>query len=609
MICVVAVNADGGNPYTVVDDDITEVVYRSPKDVVCRRTRQITCLDEKGLVPACFGEIYYKGMSELTKFSGVITYGKSNITRKLKKSDLKYSSTADGLASDEYSYVYELQPSSYPFTVTYKWEEHYSDGILSFPIFMPQTSEYQRVNKASYSLAVPNGTKVLWYAQNFDNNKVQRKEDGTTVTYSVECANIDAIEATPFSQHPSEQVPKVFFVPEHFEFGKTQGDMTSWQTFGMWRYQLMKDRDILPAPLTAHLDKITKDCKTDMERIEAIYSYLGESTRYVSIQLGIGGLQPMTSADVYQKGYGDCKALSYYMMAMLKHVGVKSYCAILNTDRKRLFRDFASANQSNHEVLCIPMPKDTLWVECTSPSLPLGFRHGDMAGHDAILIDSTGGHFCTVPDYPDTCNAIVRTSHVTLMSSGKADVKVEQRTGYHCIQPWLSFTERTPVEQREHLRRLLLPSASAMSVTKVTAPISTCLSHGLDFSFSTDKLGNTTGNRMFLPTAIFKPTDYLSGKLANDKPIVIDDGRTNDEIISITLPEGYDVEALPKNIRYECEAGRLSFECEKTDNCINVRRRLDLYKGNYPQDLHDKISTLFSSFALSLKNKIIIKKR
>ena len=114
---------------------------------------------------------------------------------------------------------------------------------------------------------------------------------------------------------------------------------------------------------------------------------------------------------------------------------------------------------------------------------------------------------------------------------------------------------------------------------------------------------------MFLPTAIFKPTDYLSGKLANDKPIVIDDGRTNDEIISISLPEGYDVEALPKNIRYECEAGRLSFECEKTDNCINVRRRLDLYKGNYPQDLHDKISTLFSSFALSLKNKIIIKKR
>ena len=213
MICIVTANADGGNAYTIVDDDITEVVYRSPKDVVCRRTRQITCLDEKGLVPACFGEIYYKGMSELTKFSGVITYGKSNITRKLKKSDLKYSSTADGLASDEYSYVYELQPSSYPFTVTYKWEEHYSDGILSFPIFMPQTSEYQRVNKASYSLAVPNGTKVLWYAQNFDNNKVQRKEDGTTVTYSVECANIDAIEATPFSQHPSEQVPKVFFFP------------------------------------------------------------------------------------------------------------------------------------------------------------------------------------------------------------------------------------------------------------------------------------------------------------------------------------------------------------------------------------------------------------
>ena len=44
MICIVTANADGGNAYTIVDDDITEVVYRSPKDVVCRRTRQITCL-------------------------------------------------------------------------------------------------------------------------------------------------------------------------------------------------------------------------------------------------------------------------------------------------------------------------------------------------------------------------------------------------------------------------------------------------------------------------------------------------------------------------------------------------------------------------------------
>lgn len=371
----------------------------------------------------------------------------------------------------------------------------------------------------------------------------------------------------------------------------------------------MKDRDILPAPLTAHLDKITKDCNTDMERIAVIYSYLGESTRYVSIQLGIGGLQPMTAADVYQKGYGDCKALSYYMMAMLKHVGINSYCAILNTDRKRLFRDFASASQSNHEVLCIPMPKDTLWVECTSPSLPLGFMHDDMAGHDAILIDSTGGHFCTIPDYPDTCNAIIRTSHVTLLSSGKAEVKVEQRAGCHCFQPWLSFSELTPVEQREHLGRLLLPSASSLLVKKVTAPTSPSLSHGLDFSFSTDKLGNNTGNRMFLPTAIFKPSVYLSGKPANDKPIVIDDGRTNDETISISLPAGYEVESLPKNTCYECEAGRLTFECVKTDNCIKVRRRIDLYKGNYPKDLHDKISKLFSSYSISLKNKIIIKKR
>lgn len=83
--------------------------------------------------------------------------------------------------------------------------------------------------------------------------------------------------------------------------------MESWQSYGEWQYQLLSGRDQLPPTLKEELQKRTANCNTPYEKIAAIYQYLASTTRYVSIQLGIGGLQPIAAADVNRTGFGDCK--------------------------------------------------------------------------------------------------------------------------------------------------------------------------------------------------------------------------------------------------------------------------------------------------------------
>ena len=106
--------------------------------------------------------------------------------------------------------------------------------------------------------------------------------------------------------------------------------MDNWQTYGAWQYQLLNGRDQIPPTLKEELQKAdSQNCNTHLiEKIAAVYQYLASTTRYVSIQLGIGGLQPIAAADVHRTGFGDCKGLSNYMRAMLTVIrnSIHLYC-------------------------------------------------------------------------------------------------------------------------------------------------------------------------------------------------------------------------------------------------------------------------------------------
>ncbi|WP_296108935.1 transglutaminase family protein [uncultured Alistipes sp.] len=113
-------------------------------------------------------------------------------------------------------------------------------------------------------------------------------------------------------------VPVVYAVPHRFEYEKTQGSMENWESYGRWQCSLLEGRDLLPEELRAEVHRRTDALGTPREKVRALYDYLGETTRYISIQLGIGGLQPMPAEEVFRTKFGDCKALSNYLKACLR---------------------------------------------------------------------------------------------------------------------------------------------------------------------------------------------------------------------------------------------------------------------------------------------------
>jgi len=196
---------------------------------------------------------------------------------------------------------------------------------------------------------------------------------------------------------------------------------------------LNKDRDDLPEATKQKVKELVKNFTTTEQKVKAVYEYLQSKTRYVSIQLGIGGLQPFSASVVDQTGYGDCKALSNYTVAMLKEIGIKGFYTIINAGEgePEIKTDFPS-HQFNHVVVSVPNGKDTLWLECTSQINPFGFQGSFTEDRWALMITEDGGKLVRTINYTPEQNLQSRSAVINLESNGSAKATV--KTTYRGIQ-------------------------------------------------------------------------------------------------------------------------------------------------------------------------------
>ena len=106
----------------------------------------------------------------------------------------------------------------------------------------------------------------------------------------------------------------------------------------------------------------------------------------------------------------------------------------------------------NHVILQVPLPQDTLWLECTNPSLPFGYVHQDIAGHDALLIEPTGGQMYRLPTYPDSLNTQHIVANITLSPTAEARIEVNEISRIFQYENEAGIVYLEPNKQKDRIR-------------------------------------------------------------------------------------------------------------------------------------------------------------
>jgi hypothetical protein len=330
---------------------------------------------------------------------------------KYKKKEMTTVAVGEGLVEDGYMTYYRVSPSSYPVTVEFNYEQKFK-STLSFPDYR-FINVKEAVIESNYTAKVPADISLRYKPVHSTLAPVV-SEDGKHKIYKWSVKNLNAIEDEEGSVSRSNRFPYVAIVSNQFSHYGLKGDLSSWKNFGNWINNLYQGLDELPADRQQFFQQIVKDAPNDREKVKRIYQYMQENFRYVSIQLGIGGLKPFSASFTDQKKYGDCKALSNYMKAALKSVGIKSHVAIINAqyNEEPVDPDFP-ANNFNHVILCVPA-KDSIWLECTSSTAEFAKLGTFTENRNALLITEDGGVLVPTPKSESATNSFSSRTVISL---------------------------------------------------------------------------------------------------------------------------------------------------------------------------------------------------
>ncbi len=597
------------NSNAVIREDITRYEVIEVGKAKSYTKKAITILNKKADDYAEVS-IGYDKISKITSLS-CRSYDKSGkLITQLKNKDIKDYSAFDGFSiySDNRMKYFDLRYAEYPYTIEYEYEIQ-ENGFMSFENWMPFTSFNISSQQSSLEIIYPENYKIRYIELNMEPSAKENSIDGKKVT-SWEFGSFSAIEPEPRMPFLRKVLPTVLTAPSDFLLEGYEGNMNDWASFGLWEKNLNSGRDSLPAELTVKIKELVGQETSRTEIIRKIYTYLQSNTRYVSIQLGIGGWQTFPATDVASNGYGDCKALSNYMKSLLKSVDIESYYTLVKAGRNtsNIMKEFPS-NQFNHMILCVPNYQDTIWLECTSQDNPFGYLGTFTGDRDVLVINETGGKIVHTPVYAKEVNRQIQLTQVDLKSDGSAEVNLSAKCSGLQYDNFSGLLDIGETEQKKWLyKNLDIPSfelgeyafeAKKDAIPELTADISVSINH----------FASVSGKRIFIEPDVFnKSVTLMIPQKERKYEFVLNHPFEDIDTVKITVPQGFHLEHIPEKISMDSPFGQYEAYILAEEESIRYIRKFSLTEGTFPPGEYVNFIEFINKIADADKSRLVLVK-
>ena len=596
----------------VVLEDHTHYSVLSREKASLERNYRVWLLNPSAIADNAI-QLPYDSFSKINKAKVIV---KDRVGRELQTWSLKdfddWKAGWSEMATDSRMKTLSIPAFTLPFSIEVAYELEYK-GSLFYPVWTPISEEKQSLVGATFTVTNQTDDPVRYLGYRLDEPDVH--SDGGSTEYRWSVAHIKGFEDEPYSGDLADYAPVLYTAPSAFEMDGFEGDMRTWQSFGDWIRQLNTGMDDFSEAQKTTFQIMVAGLESDREKVEAVYNFLQENMRYVSIQLGIGGWRPFPASFVHEKKYGDCKALTFYAKSMLDALEIPAYYTLVRAGAHSqgfIREDFPCAS-FNHAFLTVLLDSDTIWLECTSQNSPFGYLGSFTSDRNVLLIDNEGGHLIHSRAYSLAENRQSTRSKLRVGADGISSLQLDRTyTGLEIEnEGFFGLISATSLERENWLYDHLECGIQQIENFQLKPLLDEVVPEtGFTLDAQVSGLAKINSNRIFLQwDALLFPRYGALPDIRRQGPLVVRYPFTTIDSLEVNIPAGYVPESIPEEVHLDTPFGSYHREIQALEaGSFLLIRKLERYKGTFPVSDYPAFREFIQAIRKSDQKRMVWKK-
>ena len=447
-----------------------------------------------------------------------------------------------------------------------------------------------RSQETKISFVIPPWLDIEFKEINFDGYNIEKSESTQTVrrvenkviTYTLK--DVKGVKNELFSAGYTTSLPHIIILPKKYTYKEeTVRLFSSTDDLYNWYNSLVKDVNNSNSEYNGILESLTKDAKSDIEKIENIFYWVQDNIRYIAFEDGIMGFKPASDKDVFTKKYGDCKGMANLTCEMLKSAGYDARLTWIGTRKIPYTYDIPSLAVDNHMITTLILDGKRYFLDATEKGVSFGDYAHRIQGQDVLIQDGDNYIIDTVPEFESDHNMEVLQLNLELLEdklkgNGKQEFKGEEK-----IRLFRSIKYVSKVDQEKAIENYLANNSKNFSISNINSSDFNNRNEDIKFEYDIEIFNQivSAGKEQYI--TLEKDFDFEKLMIEKEEERVTDMNLGSKYHIvkttDLTVPVGMKIDYLPEPISYDNEEYKIDASYSANGNVITYKKLIVIKTG------------------------------
>jgi transglutaminase-like putative cysteine protease len=382
-----------------------------------------------------------------------------------------------------------------------------------------------------------------------------------------------------------------------------------------WYYNFVPDLNAEPSQeLKTAVDAIVKKSKSEVETVRNVFYWVQDNIQYVAFEEGMRGLIPHTGSYVCEKRYGDCKDMANLIVSMLKMANIKAYHTWIGTrDLPYKYSVVPTPLVDNHMIATyIDSEQRYYFLDATSDHTAFGLPSSMIQGKEALIgFDKNKYEVKLVPEMSKETNAMNDSIFIHLDGNQIAGKGKTSLIGYAKVFGGYELDRAEKDDVKRYVTRLIGKGSNKFYLDGygLANLEARDIPTRIDYTFRIGDYFQKIGDELYINLHLKK--DYYNAFIdkTREAPMEISYKYIENDFCEFTIPDGYDVEYLPSNVKVSGDLIGLETAYQRDNNKIIFTKKFYIDRLLVMPGDFERWNTSIKELSEVYKESIILKKK